>query len=80
MKRVLVRYVAMLKEQAGRESEWIETDGPSAAGLYEEVRRRHGFRIDPKHLRVAVNDRFAAMDVALDDNDEVMFLPPVAGG
>ncbi|HEY8241487.1 MAG TPA: MoaD/ThiS family protein [Kiritimatiellia bacterium] len=80
MTNVRVRYVASLREDAGCEIEEIATDCSSAASLYEALRARHGFRFELRHLRVAVNNRFESMDAALKAGDEVLFLPPVAGG
>ncbi|MFH0907514.1 MAG: MoaD/ThiS family protein [bacterium] len=80
MKRVRVRYFAALREQAGRADELISTDCETAGALYASLKARHGFRIEPQHLRVAINDRFESMSVPLSPGDDVMFLPPVAGG
>lgn len=80
MKQICVRYVAVFREQAGCASEEIATDCDSAAGLFASLRERHGFRLEARHLRVAVNNRMATMEAVLKSGDEVTFLPPVAGG
>jgi molybdopterin converting factor small subunit len=80
MKRVRLHYYALFREQAGRHSEVIATKALTPAELYEELAGRHGFKLPPAQLRVAVNAAFSDWDRALRDDDEVVFIPPVAGG
>jgi molybdopterin converting factor subunit 1 len=77
---VSVEYFAQLREQAGRSREEIRTGAGTAAGLYDELRTRHGFVLDRSALRVAINDDFAEWLRPLADGDRVVFIPPVAGG
>lgn len=77
---VRVRYVAVLKEKAGIESETLETGCASAGELFETLRTRHGFKLQQKNLRVAINDQFESMAGKLRTGDEIVFIPPVAGG
>ena len=79
-RRVQVRYFAVLREQAGRSSEALETTARTPEELYEELRERRGLQLAPQFLRVAVNDEFSDWRHALADGDTVVFLPPVAGG
>jgi molybdopterin converting factor subunit 1 len=80
MARVGLRYYALLREQAGRVSEVVDSAARTPAELYAELAGRHGFRLAPAQLRVAVNSAFADWDRPLADGDEVVFIPPVAGG
>lgn len=80
MPRLTLRYYALFREQAGRESEALDTDAATAAELYGEIARRHGFRLRSTQVRVAVNSEFAGWEQRLADGDEVVFIPPVAGG
>ena len=79
-RRLRVRYFAMLREQAGRSAEELETQATTPRELYEELRRRRGLTLAPEFLRVAVNDEFGDWRSLLADGDTVVFLPPVAGG
>ena len=79
-RRLNVRYFAMLREQAGRSSETLQTEAATPADLYEELRQRRGLTLKPEFLRVAVNDEFGDWHLRLSDGDTVVFLPPVAGG
>jgi molybdenum cofactor guanylyltransferase len=78
--RLDVRYFAVLREQAGRSTEELETQATTPRELYEELRRRRGLTLSPEFLRVAVNDEFGDWRSPLSDGDTVVFLPPVAGG
>jgi molybdopterin-guanine dinucleotide biosynthesis protein A len=79
-RRLNVRYFAMLREQAGRSCEELQTEAATPADLYEELRQRRGLTLKPEFLRVAVNDEFGDWHLPLSDGDTVVFLPPVAGG
>jgi molybdopterin-guanine dinucleotide biosynthesis protein A len=75
-----IQYFALLREQAGRNSETVSSRARDARELYAELRARHGLLLEPEQLRVAVNEEFADWSQALRDGDSVVFLPPVAGG
>lgn len=77
---VTVLYFASLREAAGCASECVRTDAADLAGLYEQVRARHGFAFGREQLRVAVADAFVAWETPLPVNGEVAFIPPVSGG
>jgi molybdenum cofactor guanylyltransferase len=79
-RRLHVRYFALLREQAGRGAEELETQASTPRELYEELRARRGLTLAPEFLRVAVNDEFGDWRSPLADGDTVVFLPPVAGG
>lgn len=80
MIRVRLRYYALLREQAGLGEELVETAAGDAARLYDELAARHGFKLGREQLRVAVNSEFSDWTRPLADGDEVVFIPPVAGG
>jgi molybdopterin-guanine dinucleotide biosynthesis protein A len=79
-RRLKVRYFAVLREQAGRSTEELETQAGTPRQLYDELRRLRGLTLAPEFLRVAVNDEFGDWRSPLADGDTVVFLPPVAGG
>lgn len=80
MKRVRIRYYALFREQAGCTEEEIETPIADLRTLYSELAARHGFRLQAGQLRVAVNGDFVDWSHSLSTGDEVVFIPPVAGG
>ena len=77
---VRVQYYAVLREQAGRSEETIDTTAATPADLYEELRARHAFRLTPSQLKVAINADFSDWQSRLSHGDTVVFIPPVAGG
>jgi molybdopterin-guanine dinucleotide biosynthesis protein A len=79
-KSVRVQYFAVLREQAGRREEAIETQARTAADLYEELKRRYGFKLSAMQLKVALNNEFSDWQTPLKAGDAVVFIPPVAGG
>jgi molybdopterin converting factor subunit 1 len=77
---VTARYFAAFRERAGRDKERVQTDARTAAELYGELARRHGFADAMTRCKVAVNDELADWNATLAAGDEVLFFPPVAGG
>jgi molybdopterin converting factor subunit 1 len=80
MINITARYFAVFRERAGRDAEALETSARTAAELYGELARRHGFADSMARCKVAVNDQLADWNVRLSAGDEVLFFPPVAGG
>ncbi|MGA8708963.1 MAG: NTP transferase domain-containing protein [Steroidobacteraceae bacterium] len=79
-RRLQVRYFALLREQAGRSSEALQTGARTPQELYAQLQRERGLKLAPEFLRVAINDEFGEWQQPLHDGDSVAFLPPVAGG
>jgi molybdenum cofactor guanylyltransferase len=75
-----VQYYAILREQAGRSEETLQTDAATPAELYAELASRRGLRLAREHLKVAINAEFGDWHTPLADHDSVVFIPPVAGG
>jgi molybdopterin converting factor subunit 1 len=75
-----IQYYALMREQAGRSEEWVETCAATAADLYSELQARHGFTLSREQLKVAVNSEFSTWSRQLASGDAVVFIPPVAGG
>ena len=80
MKNINIRYFALLRDQANRDSERRETISVTAQELYEELREDYGLTLTPSLVKVAVNGAFEPMEYRLCKDDEVVFIPPVAGG
>lgn len=78
--RVSILYFAGLRASAGTEREQIDTACGDLATLYEELRARHGWSFAPTALRVAVNGALVSWSHALQESDEIAFLPPFSGG
>jgi molybdopterin converting factor subunit 1 len=77
---IKARYFAAFRERAGLDNERLTTSARTAAELYAELARRHGFADTMTRCKVAINDELADWNVELTAGDEVLFFPPVAGG
>src|SRR5687767_7980024 len=75
-----IQYYAILREQAGRSEETLDTTAATPAELYDELRRRHPFQLTAAQLKVALNSEFSDWHTPLRHGDTVVFIPPVAGG
>lgn len=80
LKRLTVQYYALLREQAGRREEALVSGAATPRELYAELSQRYPFTLAPEVLRVAVNAEFREWSAPLADGDQVVFIPPVAGG
>jgi molybdenum cofactor guanylyltransferase len=78
--QVKIQYYALMREQAGRSEETLETSAATPADLYAELTARYGFTLSREQLKVAVNSEFSDWSRKLAANDAVVFIPPVAGG
>jgi molybdopterin converting factor small subunit len=75
-----IHYYALMREQAGRSEETLETSAGTPSALYGELVDRYGFTLLRDQLKVAVNAEFSDWGRALEPGDAVVFIPPVAGG
>lgn len=75
-----IQYYALMREQAGRSEETLETLAATPADLYTELAARYRFTLSREQLKVAVNSEFSDWSRKLAANDAVVFIPPVAGG
>ena len=75
-----IQYFALMREQAGRSAETLETSAATPADLFAELTARYGFTLSREQLKVAVNTEFSDWSRRLIPGDAVVFIPPVAGG
>jgi molybdopterin converting factor subunit 1 len=75
-----IQYYALMREQAGRSEETLETSAATPADLYGELNTRYAFTLGREQLKVAVNSEFSEWSRRLEQGDAVVFIPPVAGG
>lgn len=79
-RKLRLQYFASLRERRGLSREELVTSATTPARVYDELAARYGFGLPLSKLRVAVNGEFAGLDQQLSDGDEIVFIPPVAGG
>jgi molybdopterin converting factor small subunit len=75
-----IQYYALMREQAGRSEEIVDTFAATPKDLYGELTARYGFTLAREQLKVAVNSEFSDWSRPLSNGDAVVFIPPVAGG
>ncbi len=80
MRKIHIRYYALLREQAGKSEESLMTNAATPAAVFDELRKRYPFTLDMPQLKVAINTEFSDWQTPLKDGDSLVFIPPVAGG
>ena len=80
MKNVRIKYFAFLREKAGVDSELIQTQAQTYRELYLELSNKYQFTLPENIIQVAVNDEYSQMNQIIQDQDQIVFIPPVAGG
>ena len=79
-KDIIVGYYAVLREQRGCNEESVTTQCTTTSELYAQLKAEHGFHLEESQLKVVVNEDFSTWDYALQEDDHIVFIPPVAGG
>ncbi len=78
---VCVRFFALYREWAGEGKRYVTLpSGASVADLLATLRASPGLERLPFDTKVAVNLDYVGADHALQSDDEVALIPPVAGG
>ena len=80
MKTLTLQYFSLLRDEAGKDKEAITSAATNAQELYQEMRQLYNFSQDGSTYRVAINDEFVAWETQINDGDNIVFIPPVAGG
>ena len=75
-----MRYFALFREQTGCRSESVDWPGGTVAELFQTLTEKHANLKAEVAALVAVNDEMASSETLLNEDDEVLFFPPVAGG
>ncbi len=80
--RLQVLYFAVFRERLARDTEAIELpDGATVADAIAALEALHPIVLQLRgHYRIAVNQAMADGTAALADGDELVLIPPVAGG
>jgi molybdopterin converting factor subunit 1 len=78
--KIRVRYFALFREQAGCDSESVSWTGGTAAELFQLMASKHPLLRSQAAALVAINDEMSTWETTVNEDDEVLFFPPVAGG
>jgi molybdopterin converting factor small subunit len=77
--KVRITAYGIVRDIAGRTFE-LEVEGTSVGDLRNALLQRYPALSGLASLLVAVNEGYAADDVAIQPEDEVVLIPPVSGG
>lgn len=80
MNEIKILYFASLREQRGLSSENIKTDCQTALELWKSLAEEHKLKMELNFLKVAVNEEYVDFSYQLQNGDQIVFIPPVAGG
>ena len=80
--KVRLLFFAVLRDITGKgEAEVSLAEGTSAGDVWQSLRRNHAALASyEKPPMIAINESYATPDTALREGDELVFIPPVAGG
>lgn len=75
---ITVKFFARLREELNLDELTIEAvSGMTAIDVWKQAT---GLSTLPPKTLVAINQEYAALEAAVNENDEVAFFPPVTGG
>ncbi|MGH7797012.1 MAG: molybdopterin converting factor subunit 1 [Candidatus Binatia bacterium] len=80
--KVRIKFFAILRERAGTSEATKEiAAGSTVADLWRQLQGEYP-KLDVPGIRLlyAVNQNYVSVEHKLNDNDEVVFVPPVSGG
>ena len=77
---IKVIYFAVLRDLAKKKEELLSVDpGTTPQSLYDMLQEKYSFP-DQNTYKVAINDNFTEWNKPLDQQDIIVFMPPVTGG
>lgn len=79
-REISIQYYAILQEKRGLSIENITTEATTPRELYRHLQQTYDFPLEPENMAVAVNHALTHWDTSLQDQDTVVFLPPIARG
>ena len=81
MINVKVKCFSQVKYALGVDVLTFEVDeNTTSIDLEKIIRERAGEKLNDISLRIAINQKYQKEEIALQDGDEVVFIPPVQGG
>lgn len=79
--KIKIRYFASLREKAGKsQEEMIIQAGTDLSNLYRELRSKYDFSLAENEIKYSVNNEYVEPNISINENDVIVFIPPVAGG
>lgn len=79
--RVTVKYFAIIREYARLDAEsWDVPAATTGRELFARLAGKYKIPLQSDQTLIAINDSYASLDHALSPDDEIVFMPPLAGG
>lgn len=79
-KKIRISYYALLRQERGLAEETIASEATTVRELYQELKARHAFKLSEAQIKASVNSKIASWDTPITEGDNVLLIPPVAGG
>lgn len=79
-KNITILFYAALREATGKSRLPYTTEYTTAIEIYEELRKEYSFSLSSDMVKVSINNEYVSMDSTINENDTLVFIPPVAGG
>ena len=77
---IKVIYFAVLRDLAKKKEDLLSVDpGTTPQSLYDMLQEKYSFP-NQNTFKVAINDNFTEWNEPLDQQDIIVFMPPVTGG
>ena len=80
MGKYVIKAFGITKDILGARETVFVTQGRTVGSLRTALKQRYPSLLDIRSLMIAVNNTYAADDVALEESDEIALIPPVSGG
>lgn len=80
MKEIQLRYFAIVREQTQKSSETVHTDCNTVGELFLELKSKYKLTSEISDIRFALNQNYVERDASIRGGEQIVFIPPVAGG
>ena len=77
---ISVKFFAALRDEAGKTQEELPTTAETPEDVFEELALKYGFKLSQQQVRYAVNGAYVDPRHTLSEGDELVIIPPIAGG
>ncbi len=79
--KITIKYFASLREQAKVNQEVVDVNETiTLLELFSTISQKYKFSYELYDIKFAVNNTYVQNNYVLKPNDELVFIPPVAGG
>ncbi len=79
--KITIKYFASFREESCMDEEVLFLkETTTLKELYARLRKKHAFALNLNEVRLAVNESYQKESYVCQDEDVVVFIPPIAGG